>query len=253
MIEYWVKVRLDTDFKYEVSNLGNLRRVLDDGNFKDLNPFIGRNGSLLVSICINKKRSTPKNVNTLVLKSFFPNNYYHQRKIKHINGIKTNCELKNLEWANQLGFKRDIDLDWVASLKDEELDYCALMVKNYLLTKKDIYLLNMIKSNLGISYLIFSDYKMNRFFKDYLTDCFIKLKTLCDKGAMKPTRNITYRFFKMNAKGWIKMYCKRQSPLTISADFVKERVSFNNSKNYELGDFENVSDEINDMFSQLCT
>lgn len=73
---------------YEVSNLGNVK-YLD----KVLYQGIMKNGYLRVSI--NSKRYL---VHRLVALTFIPN-LENKRTINHINGIKTDNKITNLEWA----------------------------------------------------------------------------------------------------------------------------------------------------------
>jgi hypothetical protein len=81
---------------YEVSNLGNIRS-------KQTHKLISktyRTGYTRVSITSNKKRNTIS-VHKLVAETFIPNNDISKTQINHINGIKDDNRVCNLEWISQ--------------------------------------------------------------------------------------------------------------------------------------------------------
>lgn len=99
MQEYWKDV-VDFEGIYQVSNKGNFRR-------NPLNPrkavypkFINRLGYEYVSLCL-KGVKTNKTIHQLVAAAFIPNFKYGMH-INHLDGIKTNNHLCNLELTNSV-------------------------------------------------------------------------------------------------------------------------------------------------------
>jgi predicted XRE-type DNA-binding protein len=91
---------------YQISNTGRLKRILKlrkyrDYNSKILSPVKDKDGYYRTSIvCENKKRKTVI-IHRLVAESFI-NNPLNKKCVNHINGIKDDNRVNNLEWATVL-------------------------------------------------------------------------------------------------------------------------------------------------------
>lgn len=106
MSEIW-KAISDFEGYYEVSNKGRIRsveRTVKSGRgyrkvpSTILNPALGQWG--YEQVCLRKNgKSYTKRVNRIVAQVFIPNpNNYPQ--VNHIDGVKTNNCVENLEWCN---------------------------------------------------------------------------------------------------------------------------------------------------------
>lgn len=67
---------------------------------KILNPTLGSDGYLYVGLCRNYYRVTTK-VHRIVAKSFIPNPDFKET-VNHINGVRHDNRVENLEWATMM-------------------------------------------------------------------------------------------------------------------------------------------------------
>lgn len=83
---------------YEVSNLGNVKALRGHKRGERvLKTYLSRHGYLLVHPCTNGV-SRGKRVHRLVAEAFIPNPD-NLPQVNHINGIKTDNSVGNLEWV----------------------------------------------------------------------------------------------------------------------------------------------------------
>lgn len=91
--EIWRKTDYDT---YEISNLGGVR-LNKNGKKKSLTPIKTSYGYFAVNL-YNKGEACQELVHRLVLKAFIMNKE-NKPQCNHLNGIKTDNRIENLEWC----------------------------------------------------------------------------------------------------------------------------------------------------------
>lgn len=115
---------------YEVSNKGNVRRILKNG-YKLLKPFKDKDGYLKVCLCENNKRIY-RFVHRLVGITFIENKH-SKPTINHKDGNKLNNNIENLEWAT---IKEQNNHALSNGLRNMKNDGCSKEVEQYSLDGK---------------------------------------------------------------------------------------------------------------------
>lgn len=114
-MEIWKDIIFDNILDvYQVSNLGNVKSIsrvktfkhpvtnkITSFNFKEviLKPYITKKGYLRLSLALKDKTKKNFSVHVLVAKTFIENLDSSKIHVNHINGIKTDNSLENLEWV----------------------------------------------------------------------------------------------------------------------------------------------------------
>ena len=96
--EHWKDID-GYDGMYQVSDLGRVRS-LKFGRVKVLRPQKDKCGYLRIKLCKNRKKKTV-NIHRLVAQAFIPNDDESKNEINHINEIKSDNRVSNLEWCDR--------------------------------------------------------------------------------------------------------------------------------------------------------
>ena len=111
--EIWAKTTISAN--YEVSNIGNVRSLLDNFKRKRITPKIlkkskYRSGYYYVNIYSNGVIKKMK-VHRLVAMAFIPNPN-NKPHINHLNAVRTDNRVENLEWCTA---KENVHYTWYVS------------------------------------------------------------------------------------------------------------------------------------------
>ena len=121
-MEKWIEIS-ETNNRYSISNFGNVKKnketiVRDNGrkqiiNEKILTPVSNNKGYLKVRCSIEKGVVKNIYIHRLVAKYFIHQEDKSKDQVNHINGIKTDNNIDNLEWCNS---KENINHSWKLGL-----------------------------------------------------------------------------------------------------------------------------------------
>ena len=81
---------------YQISNLGNVKSLLSN---KILSKRKNSNGYILYALFKDKKRK--EFYEHILLAKYFIDNNFNYNVVNHINGIRNDNRIENLEWCNQ--------------------------------------------------------------------------------------------------------------------------------------------------------
>jgi hypothetical protein len=96
-MHYWKDIP-DTNGQYQVNTIGEVKKVLPSGIEKYILGRIDRGGYITVRLHLHGKSHT-RFVHRLVAETFIPN-HLKKKFVNHINGIKIDNRLENLEWVS---------------------------------------------------------------------------------------------------------------------------------------------------------
>lgn len=134
MIEIWKPVK-EFEELYEVSNLGNIRKIGCKNQFgkyklfKEIKPYKNEKGYLRVGLSKNNKRIIKK-MHRLVAETFLvnPDNL---PEVNHIDGNKQNNRVDNLEWCTH---QQNVIHSWKNNLSKVKIgseNHASKKVKQY--------------------------------------------------------------------------------------------------------------------------
>lgn len=96
--EMWKPIK-DYEGLYEVSDYGNVRRIDYDSKRINIHLKLSRESNGYLRVCLSKNnRKKSISVHRLVAISFIPNPKF-KAQVNHINGIKDDNRVVNLEWV----------------------------------------------------------------------------------------------------------------------------------------------------------
>lgn len=97
--EVWIPIK-GYESKYLISNLGRVKSIQFNKHFIK-KQRIGNHGYQIISVTIKNKNNVIKKcllVHRLIAEAFIPNPL-NKKEVNHINGIKTDYRIDNLEWV----------------------------------------------------------------------------------------------------------------------------------------------------------
>ena len=90
----------DLKFPYEVSNYGNVRRLLPNGEYRQLNVFIDTKGYFYADL-VHLNGRKHHSIHRLIMITFYPIENPQDYDVNHIDSNRLNPFVGNLEWCNR--------------------------------------------------------------------------------------------------------------------------------------------------------
>lgn len=155
-MEIWKDIK-GYENKYRISNYGNVKSLPKTKKEKLLNPIKQKTGYLLIDLSLNGI-SKKYLVHRLVAEAFI-SNPENKPQVNHINGIKTDNRLENLEWntcSENQKHSIKIGLRTAKGIKNSQCKLNTNIVLNILNDKRQY---KCISLEYGISISTISDIK----------------------------------------------------------------------------------------------
>lgn len=240
---------------YFIANTGEIYRQWENNLYRYIGEFsTSAKGIKFINLPIKNARNrhtTRLQVDRLVLK-YFNKGYVKCRHIKYIDGDYSNCALSNLKW--KCGFNGDIDKEYIINIIPLLQDADEKLVAQYLLTRDERFVLNIIRNHKGLLYLILKDYRKTFYYKEILTDLVVKFLRVLDEGRYKPQ-------IRGNVSLYLKRMLKREIVLIIRNEVLFKRIDnverietkhfIYNDDNLIGDNCSSIEDEIYEMFLNL--
>jgi len=142
-MEKWKSIK-NYDGIYEISSYGRLKRILKNRKYRDyqekiLNPCLDKDGYFRTMLTDANKKKKSLRINRLVAITFLINNE-NKPCVNHINGIKTDNNVSNLEWCTVLENNIHAIKNGLSGQAPGEKHHMSKLKQNEVFSIKDLYL-----------------------------------------------------------------------------------------------------------------
>lgn len=244
------------EHRYFVSNKGRVKHETKTGLERKTNIKIDKYGNPYIYLTYyrnDKRCTTHRTVASLVLEAFV-GGYYKKRPIKFKDGNIKNVRLTNLSW--EYGFQGNINESYVENLVDCNLSEEDKYLKYFLLTDKFKYIKKLVMRNAGLYYTMFVDYRIQKHFNDYINEFTFYIYKWAKEGRLKPLENshLLYTFLKRRVRFDTKKIVQKKVGENEVLTDKNYLFQYENKGHITeiYGDYEDIGDEISEMFSNLC-
>jgi hypothetical protein len=236
-------------FSYIIYENGDVYRIINDKK-----RLVSPRGGYICLTEESGRRVQIKHI-SLLLHSFY-GGYFKRRKFKIRNSQKP-LHIKNVKWKE--GFGQHIDFEYLDNLNVDKLNFENNCIRQYYYTDDARYIIKVLDKNKGLYYEIFKYWHILPYFNDFYEDLKIKFLERANSGLLIPEEN-SHRL-NVYLKRTVKFYA-----MTIIDKKVKSNQIFTNGANefsdniraslmYDIEDkdYEDLEDEIGDMFNYFSS